>query len=276
MTIPKILIIYCTHNMNSNLKYFMNHGYIDDNNITYIYCFNGLENQSIIDELKKTQTKHNVSFYLRENIGLDFGAWSQIILEKNMYLNYDYFIFLNNTVRGPFLPVYVKERWTDVFISMLNNNVKLVGSTINYYSGKPHVQSYFLCFDRIAMEIGIEKGIFSNKINNIYKDKDLRQFSYKDKFVEDYEVGFSREIIKKGYNIACMMKAMENIDYQKTTTNNLVFDYGSGNHDMTYDGSYFGISIHPYEVVFIKANRGISPQIIEKYSNFHNRSIIKN
>jgi hypothetical protein len=251
----------------------MDHGYIDDANITYIYCFNGMDNQAIVDELRQSRSAHNVSFFIRENIGLDFGAWSQILLQDNMYRNYDNYILLNNTVKGPFLPLYVKQRWTDIFISMLDHKVKLVGSTINYYAGKPHVQSYFLCFDRVAMDIGIETNIFTTEINNIYKDQDLRQYGPKDRFVEDYEVGFSREIIKKGYNIACMMKGMENIDYQETKTNNLAFDYGSGNGDMTYDGSYFGISIHPYEVIFIKANRGISPHVINQYSNFHNRTL---
>jgi lipopolysaccharide biosynthesis protein len=51
----------------------------------------------------------------RQNNGHDFGAWSQILLEKGedgipRYQKYDFFVLLNSTIRGPFFPVWQKDR----------------------------------------------------------------------------------------------------------------------------------------------------------------------
>ena len=46
---------------------------------------------------------------------------------------YRYFVWLNSSVRGPFLPAYLrgKMHWTAAFTSRITDSVKLVGSTIN-------------------------------------------------------------------------------------------------------------------------------------------------
>ena len=46
---------------------------------------------------------------------------------------YRYIVWLNSSVRGPFLPAYLrgKMHWTAAFTSRITDSVKLVGSTIN-------------------------------------------------------------------------------------------------------------------------------------------------
>lgn len=43
---------------------------------------------------------------------------------------YRYFVWLNSSVRGPFLPAYLRGRlhWTEPLLSKLSNEVKLVGA----------------------------------------------------------------------------------------------------------------------------------------------------
>jgi len=38
----------------------------------------------------------------RDNIGYDFGGWSDALLTDNLYEGYDNFIFVNSSVLGPF------------------------------------------------------------------------------------------------------------------------------------------------------------------------------
>ncbi|KAJ3014711.1 hypothetical protein HKX48_005004 [Thoreauomyces humboldtii] len=39
--------------------------------------------------------------------------------------------------------------------------------------------------------------------------------------------------------------------------------------DMNFAGSYYGMSCHPYELVFIKTNRGIDDNAIAHYTKWH-------
>ena len=39
--------------------------------------------------------------------------------------------------------------------------------------------------------------------------------------------------------------------------------------DILYDKKYYGANIHPYETVFIKANRDIDPTLLEDMTKWH-------
>lgn len=40
-------------------------------------------------------------------------------------------------------------------------------------------------------------------------------------------------------------------------------------NDVLYDGHYFGVSVHPYETMFLKANRGISDVTMAMLTGWH-------
>ena len=40
-------------------------------------------------------------------------------------------------------------------------------------------------------------------------------------------------------------------------------------HDHLYEGQYFGFTTHPYETIFVKANRDINPTMIAKLTEWH-------
>ena len=110
----KTLILYATHIIHENLIYFINNGYFNDNDYDFYFIFN-CPNLDV----KFNTTNTNIHVVVRENKGMDFGAWSSVLLSekdgKKLYTYYDYFIFLNYTVIGPLLPLYVTEKWTDIF-----------------------------------------------------------------------------------------------------------------------------------------------------------------
>lgn len=264
----RTLVIYCTHNASPNLDFFLNNGgYLKDTDIDYYICFNG-----DVDISKYQPFTKNTNLFLvtRENVGADFGAWSHVLLTDNLYQKYDYFILLNNTCAGPFLPIYTKDSWIKIFIDQLSNEIKLVGPTINHFYGKSHVQSYFLCTDKIGIKIGIENNIFNNDFVSKFRNREWA--SYKWEFILTYEVGFSQAILNNGYNIKCMLKGLENIDFRQVRDKNkLDFSYGSVEADMCWDNHYFGMTFHPYEVIFYKSNRNLP--LVNKYKDFHDKNI---
>ncbi len=75
------------------------------------------------------------------------GTGHPIIEDEETFMSrYDRFILMNASIRGPFMPVWSHDCWTEAFWSLLSKKKKLVGMTYNCYGdnpgdGKGHVQS---------------------------------------------------------------------------------------------------------------------------------------
>ena len=222
----EVLIVYNFHEPNPNTDYFVRRGLQESAAIDYLFVINNLNLNSayykkkLIEEpfynYEQTLDKFkNLTVINRANVGHDFGAYSFATFfqgDEGKYLrdNYKYFIFLNSTALGPFLPLYFDKdkHWSSAFIELLNDKVKLVGPTINVHGWKKaHVQSYFLATDRVGLNVGISEGIFTQTPKKIIK-KDV---------IEEKEIGYSRAIIDKGYNISCLLTALRGIDFVDTS-----------------------------------------------------------
>ncbi len=185
----------------------------------------------------------NTIIIRRPNLGLDFGAFADALhftsLDKCLDEKQFYVFFMNDTVCGPTFPWWIKPKpkWTDVFRSMLNTDVKLAGMTINPWFGTPHVQSMMMVTDNVGLKIGLEAKVFARRSN-------------KDLIINISEAGFSTAILKHGFNIDCAAQLLHGHDYR------LKQQIPSQVDDVTYDNRYFGgFSIHPLETVFSKTNR---------------------
>jgi len=225
----KIVVIYVLHELNRNVEFFIKHGIISRPDTDYFIVINS----------KIVQINSDVATVInRDNIGHDFGGWSHcLFLDKEgmfIYDYYDYFIFINSTVRGPFLPEWSNENWIDVFILKINSYDKLVGTSIGFYKGLTHVQSMMFCTDRVGIDILVKGGIFSAIPKHLEKTD----------VVLLKEIGMSTKILEAGYNIACMLTSFKGIDFRvyKQIKDLNVFA----------NDNYFGIEVHPYEVIFIK------------------------
>jgi len=243
----RTLCIYALHEMTLNVDFFIENGFVDDPSVDYYFVIN---NETL---------KLEVSFATvinRENKNYDFGAWSHVLFMDNIYEKYDYFIFLNSTVRGPFYPVWCQERnWISMFINQLTDDVKLVGTTIGVCNKLPHVQSMLLATDRIGLDIGITNGIFS-------RDEPAMSLL---EIIYGKEINFSTLILENGYNIECMLKAYHGIDFRtsKNFPDSVFKNYG-----------YYGIHVHPYEVIFGKITQKDihteeNIQLINKYTDWN-------
>ena len=154
----KILVLYVFYDYNYRVKHFINHTIFQDENIDFII----ISNNKVCDFTPPSYVKK----LYRDNIGFDFGGWSDALLNNNFYEQYDKFIFLNGSCLGPFMRPEDKTKWTSKYIDGLQNNIKLFGSTINTIDdpkNKAHVQSNIFALDKKTLEYLIKCGIFTTK-----------------------------------------------------------------------------------------------------------------
>lgn len=98
------LVLYTFHEYNDNVEHFIRNGFVKKDNIDFLFIVNDPSfGRSLPGET-----------LVRENIGKDFGAWKDGVLHNGNLNKYDKFVFLNCSVRGPFLPPYVEKSWVEV------------------------------------------------------------------------------------------------------------------------------------------------------------------
>ena len=234
----KLLVLYVFHIYNDRVKHFIENCIFYDENVDFIIISNNKDN--------KFETPDYVKTLFRENIGYDFGAWSDALLTSNLYENYDNFIFVNSSVSGPFIPSHCKDKWTDIYINGLQNNVKLFGSTINTSDdplNKSHVQSYIFSMDKTTLRYLIDCEIFS--ITN-------RAETFHDAIWKK-EVLMSRKIIENNWNIGSLLPYYKDVDFTFSCKNpseyNIIF------MDDVMLPQFKDNLWDVYDVVFIKGNR---------------------
>ena len=231
-------MLYVFHVYNNRVKHFIDNCIFYDENVDFIIISNNKYN--------KFETPDYVKTLFRENIGYDFGGWSDGLLTSNLYENYDNFIFVNSSAIGPFIPSYYKDKWTDIYINGLQGNIKLFGSTINTeYDplNNSHVQSYIFSMNKSTLKYLIVCEIFS--ITNYVK-------TFKDAIWKK-EVLMSRKIIENNWNIGSLLPRYKDVDFtfscKKPSEYKIQF-LG----DVMFQ--HFKDSLwNVYELVFIKGNR---------------------
>lgn len=243
----KILITYVYSESERsllNLEFFIKNGIFNNNNVQYNFIIKG--NKCTL----KLPNYRNIKLYKMENEGYDFGGYSYSIQMINKKL-FDYYIFLNDTVIGPFVPRYnSKYTWYKNFISLISDKVKLVGPTINrkkYNNISEHVQSMAFGTDNIGLQILLEE-----KILNLENNIKIYNPTNKWDFIINFEVGMSGAIMKHGYELASFMQSD---NYNKH------LEHGD-NH---FEQHYFGITLNPVEIMFVKNNR-INDSVTKRYT----------
>ncbi len=79
------------------------------------------------------------------------------------------------------------------------------------------------------------------------------------------EVRTTPLIKSKGYHIDVMLTNFQ-------SEGNYAFENCTVNGDFLYENTYYGFSVHPFETMFIKTNRNISPKLIEQLTEWVDKS----
>src|SRR5207244_1396640 len=129
----------------------------------------------------------------------------------------------------------------NVFISRLNDKVKLIGTTIvclpetDGGGPGPRVEGFCFATDKIGLDILVQK-------KTIFM---MHPSKYSEIIFGEY--GLSKAILEKGYNIDCLLYKYQNIDWNDKKNWNF-----NQNRHPSRKNTYENISIHPFEVVFHK------------------------
>lgn len=204
----------------------------------------------------------NVQYLLTENKNFDYGGYCEAIQTLDLWKQYDFYLFINSSVRGPFLPACCNQNWTNLFLDQLSDEIGIIGSAISitpsshsiskmYHEkyGKlernnhllGHVQTTCYALSREVLGQLIKLGFYG-------ENKDLN----KDEAVRDYEIRLSQSILDMGLNLRCMLPEYNQVDYRKALVD---INPASREGDSGFEHSYFGRSAHPYESIFIKTSR---------------------
>ncbi|TVY90557.1 hypothetical protein LAWI1_G007118 [Lachnellula willkommii] len=265
------LILYAYHetdNARRNFEFFIAHALHDA--ADFIFVMNGETNA-----MQLLPERPNIKYIQRGNDCYDMGAFAEVLLKDDLYKKYSRFITMNASIRGPFLPYWATGCWSDMFLSKVTDEVKLVGITMNCRP-LPHVQSMIWATDRA----GIEVLLFPTEAQVKRLKETLPPFSAGEPVPtlqhaginwcpHDYwnavsvEVHATPLIEAAGYKVDAMMSAF----HKQARFEDSCGEPEAG-QDPLYDGQYFGTTLHPFDTVFAKANRGTNAKIFARLTEW--------
>jgi hypothetical protein len=253
----KVLIAYHFYQLNEtyveNFQHFLLFGY--DARYQYYVLISG----ECTVQLPQVE---NIKYIFVENKNNDYGGYCHLIKEVIDIDDYEYFIFINSSIRGPFLPPFIKDSWVDLFIDKLTEGVGLVGPTIHIlspkneysriyqaeYGGIPpysHVQSTAYAMNQSTLKILVNSGFY-----------DENRVLSKTEVILKYEIQLSQLVKKNSLNINSFLPEYSEINYLQAHDD---INPTSSDGDPSMQSCYFGRTLHPYEAVFIKTNRSLHP-----------------
>lgn len=262
-----------------NLRYFVRHGLIDDER--YHFAFVVTAGHIDLPDWARASARVRV-LRLPGNQGFDFGNYRAVFQEpcshqqkrcpfelQASFRRFRHFVLLPDTVRGPFLPAYVPHtRWPDLLTSMLTDDVKLVGPSINCwgcatYLGacryQTHLDGHLLVTDQVGLHL-----IMRAWHPTTEKTK-----------ADAMEVAASVEVRGAGYNIAALQRfwvghdfrnsvatqarcrQMRNYSVARASARTLRVPYYFDSGGASCRGCAWGIDLAAYEVMFV--HHTISP-----------------
>ncbi|KAI0007076.1 hypothetical protein F4779DRAFT_526671 [Xylariaceae sp. FL0662B] len=254
---PLILYAYKeSENARQNLQFFLDqglHGAAD-----FLFILNGET-----DAADLIPNNSNIQIIRRPNMCFDLGAFGEVLRQDDLWKKYKRFITMNASLRGPFLPYWSTQCWSDAYLGRVTEDVKLVGMTVNC-SPSPHVQSMIWATDSVGMELLLYPPAEASQEDAYGTENDTVAFGgCYEVFPQAIhaEIGATRAIRNAGYEVSAMMSAFQGEEY-----------FGECDQhpaDVLYNGQYFGTNVHPYETIFFKANRGVDPTTLDLLTRVH-------
>jgi len=201
----------------------------------------------------------------RENMGYDFGAHAAML--KELREPYDAYVFFNAGVTGPFTPSYMPREWhwTQAFTDKLRGSVGLVGTSIDclkkgsWVGHGPRIEGFAFAMSREALETVRAHGT------------SFRDHATKREAVGFGEYNLSQVVLSHGFQIDTLLKAYQGVDWNDQSE----WACNEYKHP-SRKGSYFGISMHPLEVLFHKTHWAgqvpVLDNVADEYKEFKDGS----
>ncbi len=189
-----------------------------------------------------------IAVLLRENEGLDFGAYASAIdalaaaAEAAGAPLPELYGFLNCGVTGPFLPAYLPLDfdWFDAFSSRLSPSVRLVGAyltcltPIDAGGHGPRIEGHSFFTDLDGVRMLQQAGV-------------LRQMRDKYDAIVNGEFGLTRAVFAAGGTIDSLLYRYQGVNWRDEAN----WDC-NGNRFVGRGGGLEGGDVNPFEVIFFK------------------------
>ncbi len=237
-------------------------GDVEDPVVDYVLVVNG---EATVD---LAGLPLNVRVVRRANVCYDGGSAGEVLASMDLR-PYQFFLIMNSSVRGPFLPAYFAKSgggglgpgssvhlaarpWTTVFTDLLNDRVKLVGTTISCEI-QIHVQSMVLATDRVGLEV-------------LWKTGTLDCAGSREEAIAMYELGASARIMEHGYSLDCLMLRYQGVDWRAhkpVVCNDRRNPFLGFNNDGLF-------AMNPLELVFVKTKSHVlaSDHVLQRWTDY--------
>ena len=241
----------------SNLLFFLEHGIQENDGCDYYIVLQ--KGPTLSDPGRLPDLPQNAQYVEHPNECYDIGTVGWLLKNKVNIKHYSYFIWMNSSTRGPFLPSYLlgKMHWTTALLSKLTEKVKLVGSTISCGGSHgsppaPHIQSYLVATDSIGLQVLLGKGTV------------FRCYESMADVVIQSEIGMSTAILQAGYGIDSLMLRYQGVvDWSQrdigTSCNGAMNPLQPGFNDE--------LTVGPLEAMFVKVKSSMAeagwPQVVD-------------
>jgi hypothetical protein len=209
--------------------------------------------------IKEARFSSKFSLLVRtENVGMDLGAHN-VTLEWLGYRGhlqlYKYFIFLNSSVKGPFLPLWLPPfwHWTASYLAAFQPEQAASGATDPRAAAFPgYPQTNLLAATAAPPVHAVSSSLVCLPADDAGgPGPRLESWAFA---LDEAGLGAALEggvfTIRAGYNIATLLsryaRGIDWSDPQHWSCNDNVHPSRAGLYD--------GISMHPYETVFVKAS----------------------
>lgn len=236
----------------ANIDYFLQNGIKENDGAHYVIVIEADDYLEVYPERFPSKLPKNVEIIRSGGRCYNYGTVGLVLNEGVRWEKYKYFVWLDSSVRGPFLPAYLRSStsapWHRLLTLQLNSEVKLVGGTISCggislnhghpVTRIPHVHGYLQATDKVGLKVLLAQtgatGIFSCHPNWLAA-------------VRYSEMGASEAILKAGYNIGSLMLRYQGVDFREESKWNC-----NQRISPLYEHMYDGININPLEVMFTK------------------------
>lgn len=238
---------YQNEEQEQNFLYFLNTGIIANPDVAKYYFL--ITCTSISERVQLALRPHQNSLIYVEKCQTDATAWSHAINNVVVHNEGDTYFFINSTCRGPFMPVYMDKSWIAVLNNMFDevSGVQLVCPVMEVPPDNniPFAHTYMFGLSYKGMRILQKRGLW--KVYN------------KHSAVIEFERNVSRHILQtEGMNMKSLMLAYQNVDWRKKAN----WDYKIWRQWAPVNtikvtcpetpNNYYGIDLHPLEVMFMK------------------------
>ncbi|GBF98574.1 hypothetical protein Rsub_11299 [Raphidocelis subcapitata] len=202
------------------------------------------------------------------NEGMDLGAHNATLayLQQRGELGlYAYFVLLNSSVKGPFLPAWLPPgwHWSHAFLARMGGDVHAVGASLVCLPPEdaggpgPRLESWALALDAAGLAAAVSAGAFASRGCKLCADAGAG-------IVVGGEYGISAAQFRAGYNVATLMSR-----YAPGTDWRDPAHWGcNDNVHPSRAGTYGGISFHPFETVFVKSSWHVADVYTRRYARW--------